>query len=225
MASLNIPNTFTNGQTADALQVNANFTSVKSFAETAVVQTDGSVKATLAALAAEVLNKLVPVGTIAMYGGVSAPTGWLLCNGDAIDAGYTVLKSIVGNNTPDFKGRFALGDNATLNLLGTGGSVNIGTNNLPAHSHPNTASASTSVSISDPGHTHTYGTLTATGLIGGAGTTRVVVQSAELQTTNASGTGISASGSTSVTINNANTGGGDAYYQPHLVVNYIIKHD
>lgn len=35
----------------------------------------------------------------------------------------------------------------------------------------------------------------------------------------------SASASTSVTMSNANTGSGSAYLQPHLVVNFIIKHD
>ena len=160
-----------------------------------------------------------------MYGGVTAPTGWLLCDGSAISGSYTALQAIVGANTPDFKGRFAIGDNSTLTLLGTGGSTTISEANLPAHSHANTATASTSVSISDPGHTHTYGTLKATGLIGGAGTTRVVIETAETQTTNSSTTGITASGSTSVTMSNASTGSGTAYYQPHLVVNYIIKHD
>lgn len=175
-------------------------------------------------LATAVANRLVPVGTIAMYGGASAPTGWLLCNGDAIDAGYTALKAIVGNNTPDFKGRFAIGDNSTLTLLGTGGSTTIGTNNLPSHSHANTASASTSVSISDPGHAHT---LDVSADSGSALGTLYLGDSSGVNSglVNNASTGISASASTSVTMSNANTGGGEAYLQPHLVVNYIIKHD
>lgn len=51
MASLNIPNSFSNNTVADATQVNANFTSVKNFAESAVVQVDGSVKAPTVAIA------------------------------------------------------------------------------------------------------------------------------------------------------------------------------
>lgn len=51
MASLSIPNSFTNNTVASATEVNANFTSVKSFAESAVVQVDGSVQAPTAAIA------------------------------------------------------------------------------------------------------------------------------------------------------------------------------
>ena len=185
---------------------------------------------TLAKLATAVANSLVPVGTIAMYGGASAPTGWLLCNGDAIAAGYTALKAIVGNNTPDLKGRFALGDNATLDLLGTGGSTTIGEANLPAHSHANTATASTTVSISDPSHSHTLADM-GTNAVDNTGTNGFVLTgaSADLQGgargTASASTGITATASTSVTMTNAPTGSGTAYYPPYVVVNYIIKHD
>ena len=91
MATLNIPNTFSNGTAANATEVNANFSAVKTFVETNVVQTDGSVKAgtsaisdgaiTQAKLDSSVLNMLSPVGSILQYGGSSAPSGWLLCTG------------------------------------------------------------------------------------------------------------------------------------------------
>lgn len=45
MATLNIPNSFTNGTPANANEVNANFSAVKSFVEGSLVQADGSVKA------------------------------------------------------------------------------------------------------------------------------------------------------------------------------------
>ncbi len=185
-----------------------------------------STSVTLAKLATAVANALVPVGTIAMYGGASAPTGWLLCDGTAT-TGYTALAAIVGGTTPDLRGRFALGDNASLTLLATGGSTTIGINNLPSHSHANTASASTSVSVSDPGHAHTInGQESLSGLDyvaqilqGGAGGPTYT------ESTASNTTGISATASTSVTMSNANTGGAEAYFQPHVVVNYIIKHD
>jgi microcystin-dependent protein len=212
---------------------------------------------TLAKLATAVQNALVPVGTIAMYGGAAAPTGWLLCDGSSINGSYTSLIAIVGANTPDLKGRFALGDNSTLTLLGTGGSTTIGTNNLPAHSHANTASASTSVSITDPGHTHGSGNTGTTDLTHShelegrtinntshthtgtqsfaTGSTGSSVVSPAPTTENALGThshtigsastGITASATTTVTMTNADTGGAEAYYQPYVVVNYIIKHD
>lgn len=91
MATLNIPNTFSNGTAANATEVNANFGAVKTFVETSVVQSDGSVKAgtsaisdgaiTQAKLDSGVLNLLSPIGSILQYGGANAPTGWLLCVG------------------------------------------------------------------------------------------------------------------------------------------------
>lgn len=237
---------------------------------------------------ATAFKKLVcPVGQITPYAGVTAPTGWLLCDGGAISGSYTELIALVGANTPDMRGRFPIGDNSTLTLLGTGGSLTITANQMPAHNHANTATASTSVSLSDPGHGHsvnqynagahshdwsasdqgahqhrmtvdqldstvahghgTDGTLmsgtsatpegttaafTETG-IGGyegkhshSGTTTGVGDHGHSISVNGNTTGISvSSASTSVTMSNAYTGGGADYYQPYLVVNYIIKHD
>ena len=182
-----------------------------------------STSVTLAKLATAVANALVPVGTIAMYGGATAPTGWLLCDGTST-SGYTALAAIVGATTPDFKGRFAIGDNSSLTLLGTGGSTTIGTNNLPSHSHANTAVlASGTVTITDPGHAHTLDISTTSGGINGA--LYLDGGTAETGYVNTATTGISASVGTAITVTNANTGGGEAYYQPHVVVNYIIKHD
>lgn len=62
-----------------------------------------------------------PIGSIVMYGAVSAPASWLLCDGSAISRIiYSVLLGIIGTafgagdgsttfNVPDFKGRFAVG--------------------------------------------------------------------------------------------------------------------
>lgn len=178
-------------------------------------------------LATAVVNRLVPVGTIAMYGGASAPTGWLLCDGTST-TGYTALAAIVGVSTPDLRGRFALGDNGTLTLLATGGSTTIGTNNLPSHSHANTAVlTSGTVTITDPGHTHTINGEEA---LSGLDFTGAVINSdspgnAYTEATASAVTGISGTVGTAITMSNANTGGGEAYLQPHVVVNYIIKHD
>lgn len=236
---------------------------------------------------ADAFKKLVcPVGTITAFGGTTAPTGWLLCDGNAISGGYTELIALVGANTPDMRGRFPLGDNASLTLLGTGGSVTITTGQLPSHSHANTATAATSVTLSDPGHGHsvnqsnagghdhtwstgsgshqhrltvdqldattahghgTDGTLmsgtsatpegttsayTDTG-VGGydgahshSGTTSYVGDHGHSVSVNGNTTGVAvSSASTTVTMSNAQAGGGSDYYQPYLVVNYIIKHD
>jgi microcystin-dependent protein len=49
-----------------------------------------------------------PVGTIVMFGGADAPTGWLLCNGQST-ASYTALAAVVGANVPDLRGRAPIG--------------------------------------------------------------------------------------------------------------------
>lgn len=121
---------------------------------------------TLDKIADAVMNKLVPTGTITAYGGASAPTGWLLCDGSAINGAYTALIALVGANTPDLRGRFPMGKTASgtgSTLLGTGGSTTIAEGNLPSHSHGvgtlatnSTGSHSHSGTVdSAGGHSHT----------------------------------------------------------------------
>jgi microcystin-dependent protein len=77
------------------------------------------------ALIAAVREALCPPGTVVAYMGATAPTGWLLCNGQPISryAPYDKLYAVIGNacgspnanefNVPDFRGRFLRGwDNA-----------------------------------------------------------------------------------------------------------------
>jgi microcystin-dependent protein len=114
---------------------------------------------TLAKLATDVANALNPTGVIQAYVGAVAPAGWLLCDGTAFSSTtYPALYALLGNTAfvPDLRDRFIVGASATKTIRTTGGSATIGLNNLPAHSHPNTASwsGSASVSISDPGHGH-----------------------------------------------------------------------
>jgi microcystin-dependent protein len=91
-----------------------------------------------AKLATAVADLLCPVGTIIPYAGATSPnSSWLLCDGSSFNATtYATLNTLLGgNNTPDLRGRFLLGDDASLTLRGTGGSTTIGTNNLPSHTH------------------------------------------------------------------------------------------
>tara|TARA_S200000501_G_scaffold186473_1_gene175322 strand:- start:6441 stop:9308 length:2868 start_codon:yes stop_codon:yes gene_type:complete len=75
----------------------------------------------------------VPSGTIVMYNGSSAPTGWVICNGS--------------NSTPDLRDKFILAAGSTYSVGDTGGSAdavvvshshgsgNYGTNNTGGHTH------------------------------------------------------------------------------------------
>jgi microcystin-dependent protein len=278
------PGTFTElaiGTAGQALKVNAGATAP----EWGQIPTAGIADSavTLAKLASALQAYLVPVGSISAYAGVTAPTGWLLCDGTST-SGYTALAALVGATTPDMRGRFPIGDNATLTLLGTGGSTTISEANLPVHRHANTASAATSVTVNSGGahtptassvsagsHSHT-GTVDsngshvhllnatfvtgshnhdllhdylATGTAGasilGSGLDNAVQSGGSHDHTFTTGDAGShshtitvdavaahthtASGSTTVTMSNADTGSGTAYFQPYLVVNYIIKHD
>lgn len=242
----------------------------------------------LADLAASLQAYLVPVGTINAYAGVTAPTGWLLCNGTST-AGYTALAALVGATTPDMRGRFPIGDDSTLTLLGTGGSATIAEANLPSHTHTFSGTSDGMNQNSTPGHTvvdpghnhtqnphnhtqdahgHTINDHTHTNQVtyigtavahahnniadyvaagtNGASTSPTVASisttslSANSNTaTNQANTASNNSNTTSISVNahniahthtysgttNGGTGTGTAYYQPYLVVNYIIKHD
>lgn len=82
---------------------------------------DGAV--TLAKLAAAVIDRLVPVGSIRMWGADSAPAGYLLCDGSAVSrVTYSNLFALYGVahgqgdgtttfNLPDMRGRMPRGVN------------------------------------------------------------------------------------------------------------------
>ena len=105
---------------------------------------------------------ITPIGLIAPFAGVAAPSGWLLCDGQEIArAAYTQLYAVIGTTykanptegffaVPDLRGRFPLGadnmgDNAAnvvtdiaADVVGAkSGSedVSIQVENLPEHKH------------------------------------------------------------------------------------------
>lgn len=110
------------------------------------------------------VNEIVPVGTVVQSAGISAPDGWLLCEGQAVSRSqysrlYNAIGTLYGSgdgtttfNVPDLKGRVPVGkDGGTFSALGlTGGTESVtltsAQSGLPAHSHANT--------LTDPGHFH-----------------------------------------------------------------------
>jgi len=124
---------------------------------------------TLAKLATVVQNALSPVGTIVAYGGSSAPTGWLLCDGSTFNATtYSGLNTVLGGNTlPDLRARVPMGKAASgtgSTLLGTGGNRKIASNHLPTHQHTIDHDHASFDTSSAGTHTHTYsGTVSSVG--------------------------------------------------------------
>jgi microcystin-dependent protein len=122
-----------------------------------------------------------PAGVISAFGGVAAPDGYLLCNGQAVSRTgvYAKLFAAIGVaygagdgsttfNLPDFRGMFLRGldgaagndpNSATRTASATGGNTgnNVGskqTDELKSHSHTLTfASAFASINASSPGTT------------------------------------------------------------------------
>jgi hypothetical protein len=178
----------------------------------------------------------VPAGVVNAYAGASLPAGWLWCDGNEYaQSSYSALYSAISTSyntggetalyfrVPDLRGRVAVGKgtHADVDALTDNDGIapaNVA-NRSPKHSH----SASTSVSIVDPGHGHTVRVSQGGGGIvdGNDG----LVRSSGIQDggfggpINGSGTGITASASTTVGV-----GSGTANTMPYLVTNYIIKY-
>ena len=248
MASVTVPHTFTNGYAADANEVNANFAALKAFVDASLVQIDGSAvnaatSITKAMLVAAVQESIAPAGSILLYGGSSAPTGWLICNGATLSTTtYGTLFAVVGYTyggsggnflLPSMTNKFAFGGTPGVG----GGSATILEANLPVHYHSITgptggmsANSTLSHSITDPNHHHTE-TSSVTGSVTTAyasGANAFLNTGSVTVDTTSAATGISIASHTvshdhTLPSFTGNTGSGTAYYQPHVVFNYIIK--
>ena len=134
---------------------------------------------TLSKLTSSLLSFFCPAGITMAYGGTSAPTGWLLCDGSAVSrTTYADLFTVIGEthgsgdgsttfNLPDYRGRFLRmvdGDagrdpnKAARTIMATGGAAgnsagSVQADSYKAHNH----------SPSDSGHTHTAEQETAGG--------------------------------------------------------------
>ena len=154
-----------------------------------------------------------PTASVIAYAGSSIPSGWLLCDGTAINrTTYSTLFAAIstvygvgdGSTTfelPDLKGRVIAGKESSDTRLTSGGSgINGGTLGSTGGTETHTL-----LTAEMPAHTHTQASRTNTGSASGAASS-----------------GSLTSASTSST---SSTGGDGAHQntQPTIVLNYIIK--
>jgi len=173
-------------------------------------------------------------GVVWPYAGTTAPTGWLLCAGQAVSrTTFAPLFAVIGTtygagdgtttfNVPDLRGRVPAGKddmngtaanritNAIAGFIGTVLGAFGGDQNMHQHTHTAT--------VNDPGHSHFMpNTQPTTGpggypSIGG----RSWVPGDATNATESKTTGI--------TVTNANAGTGNSQnVQPTIILNYIIK--
>jgi microcystin-dependent protein len=197
---------------------------------------DGSISASK--LAQEVLDRLLPAGTIVAFGGGAAPVGWRLCDGSALDGSNPMFSavfaaigktygngdgSLQGFHLPDLRGRTVVGTGqgtALSNrlLAGKMGTETEAITQVPAHSHGLTGGITTTGSA----HQHTIRAFLNSGstrivstALGSTSPGTVSTQLTEVDGGHTHGHNLvvqSAGGQ--VTVNNM---------QPSLVLNYIIK--
>jgi microcystin-dependent protein len=164
---------------------------------------------------------IVPVGSIVQYAGASAPTGWLLCQGQSlVRADYAALFGVLSTtwgaadgthfNVPDLRGKVAIGvsDSHALGTSGGAETVTLDTTQIPSHQH----------TIDSQGeHAHTIPGVGLNSSGGSAGFTYAPTASAVSVST----------GTVSAHTHTAQaTGGGLAHanMQPYATMNYIIKY-
>jgi len=155
-----------------------------------------------------------PTGALHLYGGTSAPTGWLLCDGSAVSrATYADLFGVIGTT-------FGAGDGSTtFNIPDLRGGVPVGYAASGGHTDVSTLGGNENVALANrrPKHRHTPHNH-ALDLPGGSGSSRNDVSAAvnNYSAPNFGSSLHSADGGTG----NAN----DPLDAPaYLVVNHIIK--
>lgn len=116
----------------------------------------------------ETSPQIIPAGTIQMYGGATAPSGWLICDGSIVsETTYAGLYAAIGDayetggegagnfRLPDLRQRFPMGKAASgtgSTLGGSGGTIDH-THSVPAHYHGMGTGADLNITASGS-HTH-----------------------------------------------------------------------
>lgn len=146
----------------------------------------------LTKLVASVAQALIPSGAFLPYGGTSAPSGFLMCDGSAVNrTTYAALYTAIGNafgsgdgsttfNVPDWRGRFIRGvdgtagndpDKLSRTAMASGGNTGNAVGSVQAdqyasHSH-SVSNSGTAVFTTGTGNTATLSGSSSTGAAGG----------------------------------------------------------
>lgn len=191
----------------------------------------------------------IPVGTIWDFGGLTAPAGWLKCEGQIVaQASYPSLYSTIGGlynvgaegvgnfRLPDFRGRVSAGPDAGTGrspLTGTGQAgggrtAALAIANLPAHTHTvGTQSLSlngTSDTAGDHTHAYTAPGASTTGIGAPTGSQFVAGVGATTGNGGLHAHTVNVSGTLAAhSTDSTGTGAGFEIFQPTLCVTKIIK--
>lgn len=181
----NLPNNLTNGTTADASQVMADFNFI-------VNQVNANANP-LGVLTA-------PSGTRAVFQQASAPTGWTVdANSSFTDCAMRFNQTVGTGGSTAWSG---WNSSATINC----NAVTLAVANLPPHAHPVNDPSHTH-GVSDPGHSHSYPYDRSTGTADVPYIPSQGVAPSFLRNTNAAGTGISIAASlTGISVGNTGSG-------------------
>ena len=117
------------------------------------LEVNGTLKATSLSGNGSALTGVVPAGVITMYGATSPPSGWLVCNGQAVSRKtYSALFAAIGTtygsgdgsttfNVPNLKGRVPVGydtgqtEFSTVGKTGGAKTHKLTVNEMPKHRH------------------------------------------------------------------------------------------
>jgi|SRR5581483_1650846 len=191
------------------------------------------------------ISSLLPSGVMFPYAGSTVPSGFLLCDGQAVSrTTYANLFAAIGTtwgagdgsttfNVPDYRGYALAGsDNMggtpanrltgyTLGSNGGAQAVTLAANQLPVSAYQDTGHTHTAT---DSGHSHQFGNNIQVGVFSssGGGTSYLIVGTDAHIQTNSGNANISVGSSTA---NITNPGGGQSHsnIQPTATCNVIIK--